>query len=78
MKYKIINLVTDDFNKSIVFYNAKSDYIKKMYDCLVTNIDIPSEDINKVFRIDRATIDFNSEYDMFLEDNIINILEDNV
>jgi hypothetical protein len=78
MKYKIINLVTEDYNKSIVFYNAKDDYIKKMYDCLITNIDIPSEDINKVFRIDRATIDFNSEYDMFLEDNIINILEANI
>jgi hypothetical protein len=78
MKYKIINLVTDDFNKSIVFYNVNDNYIKKMYNCLIDNIDIPTEDINKVFRIDRATIDFNSEYDMFLEDNIINILEANI
>lgn len=78
MKYKIINLVTNDFNKSIVFYNVNDNYIKKMYNCLIDNIDIPVEDINKVFRLDRATIDFNSEYDMFLEDNIINILEANV
>ncbi len=36
MKYKIINLVREDFNKSIVFYNVSSEkvkeYYKKLYD----------------------------------------------
>ena len=41
MKYKIINLVREDFNKSIVFYNASSEkvkeYYKKLYDWLSKN-----------------------------------------
>lgn len=74
MKFKIISLVTTEFNKSIVFYGVNGTYVKHMYDKLIENIDIPINDIQHVFRLDRVTIDFNSEYDMFLEDNILNIL----
>lgn len=31
MKYKIINLVRKDFNKSIVFYNVSFEKIKEYY-----------------------------------------------
>jgi hypothetical protein len=41
MKYKIINLVREDFNKSVVFYNTSSEkvkeYYKKFYDWLNEN-----------------------------------------
>ena len=41
MKYKIINLVREDFNKSIIFYNVSSEtvkeYFKKLYDWLSKN-----------------------------------------
>ena len=41
MKFKIINLVTEKFNKSVVFYNVSSEkvkeFYKKLYDWLNEN-----------------------------------------
>jgi hypothetical protein len=34
MKYKIINLVREDFNKSVVFYNVSSEKVKEYFNKL--------------------------------------------
>lgn len=70
MNYKIINLVTDDFDKSIVFYGeyGKDTFVKDTYFYLMKELNITFKD--KVFRIDRASIDFNSKHSDWFEDEV--------
>lgn len=74
MKYKIINLVREDFNKSIVFYNTSSEkvkeYYKKLYDWLNENTEsdlyanFKKNDSNKlILQVNMTCID------MLVDDN---------
>lgn len=85
--YKIINLVTDDYNKSIVLYGTNDDlFIKKVYNHIVNYIkNNPDEGISKyifktpsgnpVIKIERACIDMKVD-DYFDEDYLIELLEE--
>lgn len=70
MKYNIINLVTDKYDKSIVLYGKYSDqdFIKDLYRYLMNNLDVGWKDY--VFKFTINTIDFNSMYRDEFEDEV--------
>lgn len=74
MKYKIINLVREDFNKSIVFYNASSEkvkeYYKKFYDWLNENTESDLYANFKKNDADKVILQANMAcIDMLVDDN---------
>lgn len=74
MKYKIINLVREDFNKSIVFYNTSSEkvkeYYKKLYDWLNENTESDLYANFKKNDADKVILQANMAcIDMLVDDN---------
>ena len=74
MKYKIINLVREDFNKSIVFYNTSSEkvkeYYKKLYDWLNENTESDLYANFKKNDTDKLILQANMAcIDMLVDDN---------
>ena len=74
MKYKIINLVREDFNKSIVFYNSSSEkvneYYKKLYDWLNENTESDLYTNFKKNDADKVILQANMAcIDMLVDDN---------
>lgn len=87
MKYKIINLVREDFNKSIVFYNASSEkvkeYYKKLYDWLNENTEsdlyanFKKNDANKVIlQANMACIDMLVDENWWSNSDLEKVLEE--
>ena len=68
MNYKIINLVTDDYDKSIVFYGkyGRDENIQTVRNFLISEFDVKP----KTFKLDKATIDFNSKERDWFEDKV--------
>ena len=73
MNYKIINLVTDDYDKSIVFYGkyGRDENIQTVRNFLIREFDVKP----KTFKLDKATIDFNSKERDWFEDEVELVLK---
>lgn len=74
MNYKIINLVREDFNKSVVFYNTSSEkvkeYYKKLYDWLNENTESDLYANFKKNDADKVILQANMAcIDMLVDDN---------
>lgn len=74
MKYKIINLVREDFNKSVVFYNVSSEKVKehykKLYDWLNENTESDLYANFKKNNDDKVILQANMAcIDMLVDDN---------
>lgn len=87
MKFKIINLVREDFNKSIVFYNVSSEkikeYYKKLYEWLNENTESDlyanfkkNNDDKVILQINMACIDMLVDDNWWSDSDLEKVLEE--
>lgn len=73
-KYKIINLVREDFNKAIVFYNTSSEKVSEYYNeiCLWLKNNTESDLYNNIQKNESGNLAIQNNMaciDMLVDDN---------
>ena len=75
--FKVISLVTDDYDKSVVFYGSLSSdqFLTRLHFHLMKNLDVDFKDHKKKFKVNGPALDFNSSYRDSFEDELVKKLK---
>ena len=76
--FKVISLVTDDYDKSVVFYGSLSSdqFLARLHFHLMKNLDVDFKDHKKKFKVNGPALDFNSSYRDSFEDELVKKVEE--